>query len=348
MKRFFLVVIITISVFYSKSYSQEKVESVQDSINIFYDRFFEQLEANYLYRKNVNWSKIKPYVKKEALKKSTFEESLEVCSKLFDTIKGDHLLLFSEKKMYQSSLKRQITKEDLHSSLLAKYSEEPKFDIKVINDHYGYVFIPGMLLLNATEKELNERSQEIYDAIIKVDTSNKIKGWIIDLRLNIGGNSNVMLAGLYHLIGDNTVSLYLDADKNVKNRSGLDNGIYYEDQKIQAQVKTATRPKTETPVALITGVMTASAGEFVALGIRRRKNTVIIGEESCGLTTANDLFELPFKTKAAITLSYATDKSATFTKTIKPEIEIIKEANFQDLTKDKNVIEAIKFIDAKQ
>ncbi|WP_299216678.1 S41 family peptidase [uncultured Aquimarina sp.] len=347
MKRLLLVVIIGVSVVFPKVYSQGKVTSVQDSINMFYDRFFEELEANYLYRKSVNWSQIKPYIKKEALKGGTFEKSLEISSKLFDTIQGDHLLLFSEKGMYQSNLKRKIEQEDLHRNLLIAYSEELKFEAKVINDHYGYVFIPGMLLLNATEKELNERAQKIYDAILKLNKTQKIKGWIIDLRLNIGGNSNVMLAGLYHLIGDNTVSLYLDADKNVKNRSGLHNGIYYEDQKIQARVKTIAKPNTEIPVALITGVMTASAGEFVALGFRGRKNTVIIGEESYGLTTANDLFELPFKTKAAITLSYATDRSAVFTKSIKPQIEIVKEADFKDLTKDKNVIEAIKFIDSK-
>lgn len=347
MKKLLLILITVVSILSSKIYGQQKVISVQDSINVFYDQFFEELETNYLYRKNVNWDLIKPYIKREALKNKTFEKSLEISSKLFDTIQGDHLLLFSEKGMYQSNLKRRIEQEDLHKSLLIAYSEEPKFDVKLINDHYGYIFIPGMLLLDATEKELNERAQEIYDAILKLDNSKKIKGWIIDLRLNIGGNSNVMLAGLYHLIGDNTVSLYLDADKNVKNRSGLHNGIYYENQKIQAQVKTVAKPDTEIPVALITGVMTASAGEFVALGFKGRKNSIIIGEESFGLTTANDLFELPFKTKAAISLSYGTDRSAIFTKTIKPEIEIVKEADFQDLTKDKNVIEAIKFIDNK-
>ncbi|WP_299437103.1 S41 family peptidase [uncultured Aquimarina sp.] len=347
MNRFFLVAIISVSVFSSKVYSQQKVVSVQDSITVFYDHFFEELETNYLYRKNVNWSQVKSYIKEEALKSNTFEQSLEVCSKVFDTIKGNHLLLFSEKGLYQSNLKRQITQEDLHKSLLEAYAKEPKFEVKLISDQYGYIFIPGMLLLNATQEELNERAQKIYDAIIKLDNAKKIDGWIIDLRLNIGGNSNVMLAGLYHLIGDNTVSLYLDANKNVTNRSGLLNGVYYENQKIQAEVKTGAKPKTNIPVALITGVMTASAGEFVALGFRGRKNTVIIGEESYGLTTANDLFELPFKTKAAITLSYATDRSALFTQSIKPEIEIIKEANFQDLTKDKNIIEAMKFIDTK-
>jgi hypothetical protein len=56
---------------------------------------------------------------------------------------------------------------------------------------------------------------------------------------------------------------------------------------------------------------------------------------------------LPFNTKAAITLSYGADLSAKFTETILPDIEVIKQHNFEDLLKDKNIIEAIKFINSK-
>ena len=348
MKSLFFGLIISISVFSSKSYGQEKSYSIKDSINVFYDQFFNQLETNYIYRKTVDWTRLKPYIKQQALKSNTFEESLKVCTNLFDSIAGDHMILFAENGIYESNLKRRIGQEDLHSSLLETYAKEPKFNVSVVNEHYGYVFVPGMLLLNATQEELNQKAQEIYDAIIRIDNSAKIKGWIIDLRLNIGGNSNVMLAGLYHLLGDHTVSLYLDADKYVKSRSGLHNGVFYENHQIMAQAKILSKPKPEIPVVLITGIMTASAGEFVAMGFRGRKNMLIVGEESYGLTTANDLFELPFKTKAAITLSYGTDRSGKFTKTIRPEKMVVKEANFEDLSKDKNIIEAIKFIDTRQ
>lgn len=344
MKRFRLFLISGMFVCSSFLYGQHKSMTVKDSIRIFYNDLFNELKRNYLYKKQIDWNTVESETKEKALISKTFEKSLEQCSTLFDTLKGDHLILFAENGMYESSLKRQITQEDLHRSLLEKYAEEPKFSVSVIDNDYGYVFIPGMLLLNATQEELDKRAQEIYNAIHSLDQKQNIKGWIIDLRLNIGGNSNVMLAGLYHLLGDNTLTLYLDADKYVKSRSSLDKGIFYENQKIQARVNIKTKPKIDVPVALLTGVMTASAGEFVALGFRGRKNTILIGEETYGLTTANDLFKLPFNTKAAITLSYGTDRSSKFTKTIKPDIQIVKEANFQDLFKDKNVIEAMRFI----
>lgn len=344
MKRFRSFLFGGMFIFSSLSFGQHKTMSVKDSIRIFYNDLFKELKRNYLYKKQIDWNTVESKTKEKALKSKTFQKSLEQCSMLFDTLEGDHLILFAENGMYESTLKRQITQEDLHRSLLEKYAEEPKLSVKVIDNDYGYVFIPGMLLLNATQEELDQKAQEIYNAIHTLDQKQNIKGWIIDLRLNIGGNSNVMLAGLYHLLGDDTLTLYLDTDKYVKSRSSLDKGVFYENQKIQAQVNIKSEPKTHVPVALITGVMTASAGEFVALGFRGRKNTIIIGEETYGLTTANDLFKLPFNTKAAITLSYGTDRSAKFTKTIRPDIQIVKEANFQDLSKDKNVIEAIRFI----
>jgi hypothetical protein len=348
MKSIFTGIFISIFLFSYNAFSQNKQLTVKDSINTFYDAFFEELEVNYLHTKHVDWPGIKPFIKKEALKSTTFEESLETSIKLFDTIQGDHLLVFSEKEWYKSTLGKQLSATQFNQSLGDAYTNNKPFEAKVIDDHYGYVFIPGMLLKDATRKELDEAAQVIYDAIIEIAQSHTIKGWIIDLRVNIGGNSNVMLTGLYHLLGNGAIYLTLDVDKNVSVLSSIHNGTYYQNHEIVGEIKPAIQPKPTIPVALISGIITNSAGEFVLLGFRSRKNTIIIGEESYGSTTSNDLYELPFGTKAAITESYGTDRSAQFTKTIAPDIEVIKETNFENLSKDKNIIEAIKFINANQ
>lgn len=348
MKSIFARIVIVLFLFTSTTNGQDKQLTVKDSINIFYDQLFEELEINYLHTKKVDWTGIKPFIKKEALKSKSLEESLKFSVKLFDTIKGDHLLLFSENEWYKSTLGKQLTADLFNQSLEDAYTNGKSFEAKVIDKNYGYVFIPGMLLKDATKKDLDEAAQKIYDAIIKIDQSHNIKGWIIDLRLNIGGNSNVMLAGLYHLLGNGTTHLSLDIDKNVKILTSINDGILYKNHEINTAIKTNFEPKPHIPVALISGIITNSAGEFVVFGFRGRKNTIVIGEESYGSTTANDLYELPFGIKAAITESYGTDRSAKFTKTVIPDIEVIKETNFENLSKDKNIIEAIKYINSKQ
>jgi len=340
------LIITSLFLFSNVAYGQGEPLTVEDSINTFYTKLFEELKANYLNTASIDWPTVESYIMKEALKSETLERSLEVSVKLFDTIQGDHLLLFSEKNWYNSTLGKKITAEQFNQSLADAYTNNKPFEAKVINGNYGYVLIPGMPLIDATRAELDEAGQKIYDAIIKIEQSNNIKGWIIDLRLNIGGNSNVMLAGLYHLIGNGTTHLSLDIDKHVKVLTSLQNGMLYKNHEINTAIKPSLKPKPHIPVALISGIITTSAGEFVMLGFRGRKNSIIIGEESYGSTTANDLYEMPFGIKAAITESYGTDRSAKFTKTIIPDIEVVKATNFEALSKDQNIIEAIKFIDA--
>lgn len=347
MKSPVLIFIVLTLLFSERIFAQSQPMSTPDSIHHFYDQLFEKLEANYLYTHDVDWKGLKPYFKKKALEASTFKASLELCPTLFDTIKGDHLILFTENNMYKGTLERVLTKEDFHPSFLRLMERKPSFEVKVLDNNYGYIFIPGMLLLNASKQELDEQAQLIYDAIMDANGNYDIKGWIIDLRYNIGGNANVMIAGLYHLLGDHTTYLFLDVDKNLKTWTGIDEGTYYHNNKVMIETEIRSKPNTEAPVALITSITTASAGEDVVLAFRGRKNVTVIGEESYGYTTANDLFDLPFGNKVAITLSYATDRTAKYTKTIVPDIEIIKEANFEDLIKDKNIIEAIKFINDK-
>ena len=346
MKSILFGVITCMTLFIVRANAQNaNTSSVKDSIHIFYDQLFEELEANFLYRDEVDWPQIKSYIKGEALNEETFEASLNFSSTLFDTIRGDHLLLFSEKYSYGSTLKKQLSQEQFSRSLLELYSKEHAFHIKLLEGDYGYVFIPGMLLLHETQEQLDSVSQKIYDAVVDLDTRHPIKGWIIDLRLNIGGNSNVMLTGLYHLLGNGTNNLSLDANKHLKMRAGMVDGAYYQNHEIINRVDIRETPKADIPVALITGLMTASAGEFVVLGFKGRKNSVVIGEETYALTTSNDLFPLPFNTKAAITISYGTDRTGVFTKSIHPDIRVSKGDNFEDLSKDENIIEAIKFID---
>lgn len=348
MKSLFLGIITSILLLSSITSVQSQTMSTPDSIHVFYDQLFEKLEANYLYTYDVDWKGLKPYIKKEALKAATFQASLALCPTLFDTIKGNHLLLFTEKDMYKSTLGKQLTREDFHWSLLQLMEKQPSFEVKVLKDDYGYIFIPGMLMLDATKKELDERAQLMYDAILEANESHDIKGWIIDLRYNIGGNANVMIAGLYHLLGDNTTYLFLDVDKNLKTWTGFDKGTYYHNNEVKIETEIRSKPNIEVPVALIISPATASAGEDVILAFRGRKHIMVVGEETYGYTTANDLFDLPFGNTIAITLSYATDRSAKYTKTIVPDVEIVKEANFEDLTRDKNVIGAIKYIESKQ
>ena len=328
--------------------SQAQNLSVKDSIHTFYDSLFYHLENRFLYKDRVNWAQVKPYIKQKALQSSSFGASLKATSQLFDTIGGAHLNIFSSFGWFKSTLGKPLSQKDFHIDFLKKYEKKPPFEVQVLKNHYGYVMIPGMLLLDISQDSLNRKTQAMYDEIMKAQQTHQLKGWIIDLRFNIGGNVYPMLAALYHFLGDAIVYKVLDINKKpLKNQNHtLKNGAFYSDKKMETITKVSQAPDLKIPVALVVGKMTGSAGELIAVGFRGRKNVTTIGETSYGMLTCNDLVKLPFGTKITLTYGYLADRNNVYTVDIEPGVKVVRKANFNDLTKDQNIVESIQFIDS--
>ncbi|MBW1296322.1 S41 family peptidase [Aquimarina litoralis] len=323
--------------------------TVQDSIHIFSDSLFSNLEKHYLFKDSVSWNKIKKRFEKNALTHTTFENSLKESKAVFDSIGCDHCMLFSENGYYPATPKKQLLYKDYSYEFSKKHSEGVEFSVSLLEDVYGYIVIPGMLLLDITQEELNMKTQEMYDKIVMLDKNNNLKGWIIDLRFNVGGNSYPMINALHHLLGDKVVYNELNVNKEIEKVNKLENGKFYSGVKVETEIKTINK-KTDIkiPVALIIGNWTASAGETVVLAFVGRENVIKIGEPTYGYTTANSLFKLPFKVKAPLTTGYLADMYGNYSENLNPDIYIKEEENnFENLLKDQNIIEAIKYINSK-
>ncbi len=343
MKSISIIITIITLVISIKGHSQKR--TVKDSIQIFSDSLFYNLEKKYLFKDRVFWKKIKTRFEKNALTHSTFEKSLKESRDVFDSIGCEHCMLFSETGYYPATPQKQLYFKDFSPQFVKKYQSKPTFGVSKLDDVYGYIVIPGMLLLDLSEDELNSKTQEMYDKIVMLDKNNDLKGWIIDLRFNIGGNAYPMINALYHLLGNKVVYNLLDVNKEINTIHKLKNGKFYSGEKIETKVKTISKkPDTKIPVALIIGNFTASSGECVVLGFKGRENVIIIGEPSYGFLTGNSLFQLPFKVKAPLTTGYLADMYGNYSENLKPDIYIKQKDNFENLLEDQNIIEAIKFI----
>lgn len=318
--------------------------STRDSISLFYDSLIYQLKENYLYTETTNWESVNP-IKEKALEAKNFGESLELCSAVFDTIAGSHLNIFSEYGWYTWTKGRQYREDEFSASFVAKYETQPKFEVKILNDNYGYIFIPSMLMINIPQDSINMEAQRMYDQIMEVANVRSIHGWIIDLRFNGGGNVFPMLAALYHLLGDNTAYVVLDINSAISGFTDLDKGKVFDKRKERASVVPKSNPNIRVPVALITGITTGSAGELIVVSFKGRDHVKVIGEPTAGMLTGNKLTQLPFDVKLTLTSGYLADRKGHYQPYIKPEISIEKQANFEDLSKDPNIIEAIKFFE---
>lgn len=318
----------------------------KDSINVFYDNLFQILKSDYLHKSDINWTKVELETKNSLTQYSDFKSSLAQTTILFDKIKGTHCQLFYNDTVITATVK-QPTENDFSEQWIKKYVTNPSFEVKVIDKKYGYILVPSLNFEDISSESIHRIAQPMYDQIADVKTKNKLKGWIIDLRFNTGGNCYPMLMALYDLLGDNVVFGGVDVNKKLINKIKLYKGKYIDNDEVVSYITPSGKRNDKSKVVIITGIMTASSGEITAMSFKGRKNTLFIGEPTYGFTTGNDKRDLPFGAYMAITVSYDCDRNGKFYDKIMPDILLSKQDNFDNLLLDKNIMEAIKWVNKK-
>lgn len=104
------------------------------------------------------------------------------------------------------------------------------------------------------------------------------------------------------------------------------------------------------PVAVITGPITGSSGEAVAIGFIGRKKTILIGEATGGYTTANNGFLLAGENYGMVlAVDYMTGRSGKpYYDNVKPDIEIKGGDDFFNRPNDKKIQAAITWLEKQQ
>lgn len=143
----------------------------------------------------------------------------------------------------------------------------------------GYLKVPG--------NSSNDNSAAIdLQRQIQLQDSENIKGWIVDLRANTGGNFWSMLAGVGPILGEGLAGYYIDGD-------GVETTWKYDDGKALAGETTASQVTTpyslinaNPKVAVLLGGSTFSAGEGIAIAFVGREHTTSFGSGTCGFPTS--------------------------------------------------------------
>ncbi|MDN5478223.1 MAG: S41 family peptidase [Chryseobacterium sp.] len=323
----------------------QKAMTSQDSIKVFYDKLLPLLKSDYVYKKEVDWKTVSSETNQNLKKYNDFKSSLKETEVLFGKIKTTHCKVIYKDKVYGVTLK--ASTENLSQQWKDKYATKPGFEVKVLDGKVGYIMMPGIKSLDFSQENTHKTAQPMYDQIAEIKAKNKLQGWIIDLRLNTGGNSAPMLLALYDFLGDNDIWGTVDVNKKQKSKVRLEKGKYLDNSKKTSHINPSGELLDQAKVAVITGQLTASSGEVTALAFKGRPNTIFIGEKTFGMTTANVNVELPFSTVLILSVALDTDRNGIYYDPIIPDIAVSKQDNFNDLLADKNVQEAISFISKK-
>ncbi len=189
----------------------------------------------------------------------------------------------------------------------SKESEEktlPVFPDEITPSDIGYIRIPfciGDTTQTATYiKTINDK--------ITAQNNPKIKGWIVDLRDNFGGNMWPMMAGIGSLLQSGTQGYFLDAnDKPTEWR--YNNGKAYSDTVLLAENKNAISVYGKNKIAVLINTKTASSGEAIAVLFKGYSQAKLFGSPTFGVSTGCESFPLSDGSRINLATSVFADKN---------------------------------------
>ncbi|MFD2598866.1 S41 family peptidase [Sphingobacterium corticis] len=228
--------------------------------------------------------------------------------------------------------------------LKEKLSHEKSVVSSVVDESVGYLRIPGNN--DFAFKKVDSIANDIASHVNKVN-SEKIKAWILDLRLNTGGNMYPILLGLKEFIGEDIV---FGGFRNAKNESTgewavKDGKMLIDGIELVRATSLALPLNKDISIVILTSCYTASAGEMTAISLIGCKDTYIVGEPTAGYTTAVQGFEINESAGINLSTDFVVDRNLNVYKDrIEPNFEVLLGDNLENLQDDKKIVQALKLL----
>jgi len=322
-------------------HAQKQGDFKNDSVKQYIDKTLLLIHNNALNKDKIDWNSLKTEVYNKTKNAENIQAALSVYPYLFEKIEDHHGWLSYKDKNYRWIKNVKRIDNEIVKNAVEKYK---KVETVLINKNIGYIRIPGNN--DFSTKKMDSIAANIIDEIDKIN-SGKIKGWIIDLRLNTGGNMYPMIAGISDLIGDNEkIGGFVTSDKKSEGEWILKNGnVYIDDNQVLNRRKLKIPVTKQLPVAVLISGYTASSGEMTAVSMIGRKKTKMFGEDSAGYTTTNEGFKVDANSGLNLAVGYVVDRTGKiYIENVKPDVEITGGDNFENLNKDKKMMASIQWI----
>lgn len=311
------------------------------------DSLYTFIKSNSILRNTVDWKPIDETFIKKIKNAQSLHDTMKCFVTVLESLNDVHSQIYLNNKYYghfpsfeDTTLAWLKPLNDKANSLTNKIHTE------ILPHKIAYVRVPSFQVFD--KLQINNYAQSLYDSICEL-ASNKAKGFIIDLRLNGGGNIYPMLSGLSLLLGNNTISYETDIHGSISRVWEIkkENFIIGGYQTTEISAKRKIKSKIQTiPIVVLIGPVTKSSGSMTAISFKKRQNTIFIGEPSAdGYTTSNGYFQFT----PTLTLNFATNfvadrKMNIYKSTVNPDIFVYHGDNFENLLKDEKIKLAIQWL----
>jgi C-terminal processing protease CtpA/Prc len=232
------------------------------------------MQANSINRAAINWVDFKKNLLAQASGAKTIEQAYPAVEFAIVALGDKHTQFYGARPVKGTEI--------------PPAKQPPLYPDEPVPEDIGYIRIPWVV---GSQEKLDAYITRVQ-AQIKERDKPELKGWLVDLRGNRGGNMWPMLVGVGPVVGEDTLGYFIDSNK-IETAWRYDKGKALLDGEIQAETAHYYTLKSANPVvAVLTDTLTASSGEAVAVAFKARKHTRSFGAGTCGVSTSRSRFDL--------------------------------------------------------
>ncbi len=294
------------------------------------------VEENSINKDSVNFRKIKKRAFSKLSDAKTIEDCYPIVKSILRELDDNHSSFKSKEQI--GKWRSKVKPKDIHKLIT--------FSGALLNNNIGYINMNG--ISSGDSSSIQKYADSLQQKIKSIDNKS-LKGWILDLRGNKGGNCWPMLAGIGPLLGDGICGYFVKANDNKSSWFYNDGESGTNDYTV---VKLSNKPykvyNSTNPIAILTGSKTASSGEVVVAAFHNKDNAKSFGANTAGLSTGNGSFRLSDGSMIFLTVSvYADRKGVKFGKEIEPDVLVEYDHNTIGKSSDKVIEKAMIWINGR-
>ncbi|QJD95697.1 hypothetical protein HH214_07340 [Mucilaginibacter robiniae] len=319
----------------------QKPLSGADSARKVIDTIINYARAKSIYRNHVNWTALTDSINKHSAHVQSVQQVMPSVSLIYELLGDYHGFVSYNRKIYKWRPKKAVVDTVKYKSLLAKMKQKPAVEARMLEEGYGYLLIPTN---NPTQYGEDDRlAQQIQDSLTTLHPE-KLKGLVIDLRTNPGGDMYPMILGVGNLLGNGKLGSFVDPVSHKQEVWGIKGKAIYTGTDTVCRLNKLGTAATKLKVVVLIGPNTASSAEATVISFMGRKNTWFVGEKTGGYTTANQSFRVWDLNVFMATGVEADRNGKVYLDYVLPNQFIIAGDDFNNLNKDAKVIAALAWL----
>ncbi|SEK27107.1 Peptidase family S41 [Maribacter orientalis] len=256
-----------------------------------FDDIYTLIKEESIYNEHVNWTSIYLNVKDSIKAFNSLNDKYIAIEYVLSQLPDQHAFF--------------LHPNDSIRFLSTKNKEIPKVHYKIIDKTIGYIKINGFAANDSLSKIY---SSNIRKALLEIDQTSDLDGWILDVRNNQGGKVGTFALGISPLYSDSIIGYSKTNKLEYKPHKISKNSYHFGSAIINSISQKSTLSNSKAKIAILVNKKTASLAEFLALTLKSQKNTRIFGQKTTGFTTDLMTYQFVSGAEFGFSTSYMCDR----------------------------------------